>query len=94
MTHTQSANGMSSREPAQTAPPASEFDPSEIVFITQGVTAAEASAVIALLRGLLREESDERRTAPGHGQSAWQMDQRSIRTPITPGPGRWRSFSG
>jgi len=94
MTHTQSASGMSSPDRPQTAPLASEFDPSEIVFITQGVSDTEASAVIALLRGLLREESDGRRTAPGRGQSAWQINQRSVRQPIAPGPGRWRSFSG
>jgi len=94
MTHTQPADGISSPERAQPTPLASEFDPSEIVFITQGVTDTEASSVIALLRGLLREESDGRRTAPGHGQSAWQINQRSVRQPITPGPGHWRSFSG
>lgn len=75
-------------------PKPSEFDPSEIIFVTEGVTPAEASAVVAILRGLLREESDERRTAPGHNQSAWQVNQRAIRRPITAGQGSWRSFSG
>jgi len=94
MTQTQPADGTNSPDRAHTTPLASDFDPSEIVFITQGVTGTEASSVIALLRGLLREESDGRRTAPGRGQSAWQINQRSVRRPITPGPGRWRSFSG
>ncbi|MDH6235922.1 acyl-CoA carboxylase subunit epsilon [Cryobacterium sp. CG_9.6] len=81
--------------PAAVAPPArAEFDPSDVIFLTPGVSDTEASAVIAILRGLLREESDERRSAPGHGQSAWQRNQRSVRSPITPGPGSWRSFSG
>ncbi|KFF59037.1 hypothetical protein JF66_14195 [Cryobacterium sp. MLB-32] len=72
----------------------SEFDPSEIIFVTEGVTPTEASAVIAILRSLLREESDERRSAPSRHQSAWQVNQRAIRRPIAAGQGSWRSFSG
>ncbi|KGJ77084.1 hypothetical protein GY21_08340 [Cryobacterium roopkundense] len=75
-------------------PKPSEFDPAEITFVTEGVTPTEASAVIAILRGLLREESDGRRTAPAGHQSAWQVNQRAIRRPITAGQGGWRSFSG
>ncbi len=71
----------------------SDFDPSELVFVTQGVTPVEAAAVTALLRGLLQEESDSLRDAPAHGQTAWQLSQRDIRAPLTPGPGRWRGFS-
>jgi hypothetical protein len=72
----------------------SEFDPSELVFVTTGVSDTEVSAVSAVIRGLLREESDERRAAPEHHQSAWQRNQRSIREPVHPGSGRWRGFSG
>jgi len=75
-------------------PKPSEFDPSEITFVTHDVTAAEASAVTAIIRGLLREESDIRRSTPAPGQSGWQLNQRGVRRPITPGPGRWRSFAG
>ena len=70
-----------------------DFDPSQLVFVTRGVTDAEASAVTAVLRGVLREESDSLRTAPERGQSAWQISQRGIRQPMTPGHGRWRGFS-
>jgi len=70
-----------------------DFDPSELAFVTPGVTPAEVAAVTAVLRGLLREESDDRRTAPERGQSAWQVSQRGIRAPLTPGHGRWRGFS-
>ncbi len=73
---------------------AAAFDPSEVSFVTSGVTPTEAAAVTAVLRGLLREESDDLRTKPGAGRSAWQLSQRSVRAPLTPGEGRWRGFSG
>jgi hypothetical protein len=71
-----------------------EFDPSELVFVTTRVSDTEVSAVTAVIRGLLREESDERRAAPELGQTAWQQNQRSIRGPVHPGTGRWRGFTG
>ncbi|SDO15464.1 Acyl-CoA carboxylase epsilon subunit [Cryobacterium flavum] len=72
----------------------SEFDPSELVFVTTRVSDVEVSAVSAVIRGLLQEESDERRAAPELGQSAWQQNQRAIRKPVYPGVGRWRGFTG
>ena len=75
-------------------PKPSEFDPSELIFVTTRVSDAEVSAVTAVIRGLLREETDERRAAPEHHQSAWQQNQRSIRRPLHPGVGRWRGFTG
>ena len=69
-------------------------DPAEdLVFLTRGVTHREAAAVSAVLSGLLREESDSLRLAPVRGQSAWQVSQRGVRLPLTPGHGRWRGFS-
>lgn len=70
-----------------------DFDPSELVFVTPGVTPTEAAALTAVLRGLLQEESDGLRQAPERGQSAWQLSQRAVRQPLTPGRGRWRGFS-
>ena len=70
-----------------------EFDPSELVFVTARVSDTEVSAVTAVIRGLLREESDERRAAPELGQSAWQQNQRAIRRPVYPGANRWRGFT-
>jgi len=71
-----------------------EIDPADIVFVTRAVSAVERSAVTAVLQGLLQEESDGGRPAPARGQSAWQRSTRSIRHPLNPGPGQWRSFSG
>ena len=61
--------------------------------MTRGVTHADVSAVTAVLRAVLQEESDSLRLAPALGQSAWQVSQRGIRLPLTPGHGRWRGFS-
>ena len=69
-------------------------DPAEdLLFRTRGVTAPEAAAVSAVLRGLLREETDSRRRAPEGAQSAWQASQRAIRPTVHAGNGEWRGFS-
>ncbi|WP_104082422.1 acyl-CoA carboxylase epsilon subunit [Cryobacterium sp. Y11] len=72
----------------------SEFDPAELIFVTARVSDVEVSAVTAVIRGLLGEESDERRAAPKQHRSAWQRNQRAIRQPVYPGAGRWRGFTG
>ncbi|MFO7691419.1 MAG: acyl-CoA carboxylase subunit epsilon [Cryobacterium sp.] len=70
------------------------LNPAEIVFVTNDVTAAEVSAVTAVLQGVLQEESDGRRRKPAEGQSAWQQSMRPLRRPLHPGPAQWRGFSG
>ncbi|TFD19519.1 acyl-CoA carboxylase subunit epsilon [Cryobacterium sp. TMS1-13-1] len=75
-------------------PKPSEFEPSELIFVTGHVSDVEVSAVSAVIRGLLWEESDERRAAPVQHRSAWQQGQRAIRQPVHPGAGRWRGFAG
>jgi hypothetical protein len=70
------------------------FDRSQIEFVTRGVTDAEVAAVTAVLRGLLQEESDQLRRSPERLRSAWDVGQRAIRSPLEPGAGRWRSFTG
>ena len=71
----------------------SEFDPSEIHFVTQRVSPTEVAAVTAVIRGLLQEESADLRT-PTQGASAWEASQRPLRQPLTPGHGQWRGFTG
>ncbi len=65
----------------------------DLQFLSRGVTPTEAAAVSAVLRGLLREESDNLRRAPEASQSAWQVSQRAIRPPVRAGAGQWRGFS-
>jgi hypothetical protein len=73
---------------------AASFDQSQISFVTRGVSDAEVAAVTAVLRGLLHEESDHLRRSPDRIRSAWDLGQRAIRSPLQPGAGRWRSFTG
>lgn len=70
-----------------------EFDPADLTFVTTGVTDREAAAVTAVLRAVLRAESDSLRAAPNGSRNAWQASQRAVRTPVDRGDGRWRSFS-
>ncbi|MFT2816947.1 acyl-CoA carboxylase subunit epsilon [Leifsonia sp. A12D58] len=79
--------------PSHTWDQTPEFDPSDIVFVTPHVSSTEVAAVTAVVRGLLQEESADLRT-PAPGQSAWQKSQRALRSPLSPGTGVWRSFSG
>ncbi|GAA3874656.1 hypothetical protein GCM10022381_16750 [Leifsonia kafniensis] len=67
---------------------------SRLTFVTTGLSATEVSAVSAVLGGLLQAESDSLRATPPHGQSAWHRSQRELRSPLTPGYGQWRGFSG
>ncbi len=69
-------------------------DPAEeTLFLTRGVTPTEAAAVSAVLRGLLREETDNLRRAPEGSQSTWQVSARAIRPAVRAGEGQWRGFS-
>jgi hypothetical protein len=69
------------------------FDPADLTFVTTGVTDQEAAAVTAVLRALLREESDSLRAAPAGRQSAWLDSQRAIRPTLARGDARWRGFT-
>lgn len=79
--------------PSHTGDRTPEFNPSDIVFVTPQVSSTEVAAVTAVVRGLLQEESADLRT-PTPGQNAWQKNQRALRSPLSPGFGVWRSFSG
>jgi hypothetical protein len=70
------------------------FDPADLTFVTGGVTDQEAAAVTAVLRALLREESDSLRAAPAAERSAWLDNQRAIRPELSRGSERWRGFTG
>jgi hypothetical protein len=56
-------------------------------------TPAELAAVTAVLTSMIEALEDGQRTE-GAIVSAWQRSQRSIRKPLSPGAGAWRSFSG
>lgn len=71
-----------------------EVDRSRLTFVTTGLSATEVSAVTAVLGGLLQAESDSLRATPPSEQSAWHLSQRVLRTPLRPGSGQWRGFTG
>ena len=57
-------------------------------------SASELAAIAAVLTGVLEELADERDRSQSASVSAWSRAQRPIRTPIHPGAGQWRGFSG
>ena len=71
------------------------LDPSQLRFVTRGVTAEEIAAVTAVLTAAAAEQAAAARDArPQQGPDAWERSQRRLRSPLTPGIGMWRSFSG
>ena len=66
----------------------------DLRIISRAVTADEIAAVTAVVQGALEELAAAEDVKGGRRVSAWERSQRSIRTTITPGPGKWRSFEG
>ena len=57
-------------------------------------TPEEVAAVTAVLQASLAELAAEQELLDANGPSAWQRSQRQLRTPMNPGRGAWRGFSG
>jgi hypothetical protein len=53
----------------------------------------ELAAVTAVLAAVLDELAQEQGRRQLAMPSAWGRSQRTVRAPLTPGPGAWRSFS-
>jgi hypothetical protein len=71
------------------------LDPSQLRFVTRGVTAEEIAAVTAVLTvAAAEQDAAARGSRPAAGADGWQRSQRPLRTLLIPGPGQWRSFSG
>jgi hypothetical protein len=69
-------------------------DDSAIRIVSPSATAEEIAAVTAVVQGALDELAAAQDQDEGARVSAWQRSQRGLRTPLLPGPGAWRSFSG
>ncbi len=66
----------------------------DIAVLSGNPDPLELAAVTAVLEAALGELAEENgRREPG-GPSAWERSQRTVRTPIHPGPGAWRGFGG
>ncbi len=67
---------------------------SAIRIVSTGADAADVAAVTAVLTAALDELAASHAADSATPISAWQRGQRQLRTPLVPGPGAWRSFSG
>jgi hypothetical protein len=76
----------------QEAAEAADALPPEFAIVAGSPTPAELAAVTAVLTALVEELEDSARTDHAPIVSAWQRSQRSIRVPLRPGAGAWRSF--
>ena len=65
----------------------------DIHVVSGNPTPEELAAVIAVLEGVVAEqlEGTRRRRRAAH-PDAWAANQRPVRTPISPGLTRWRTF--
>jgi hypothetical protein len=64
-----------------------------IRIIAGNPTPEELAAVTAILAHAL-EEAAEDQEQPVVRRSAWDRSRAALRSPLQPGPGAWRSFSG
>ena len=66
----------------------------EFTVVSRGSTPEDTAAVTAVLRAALEEHALELEAQHSPVPSAWLRGRRPLRSPIAPGPGRWRGFSG
>ncbi|TAJ50108.1 MAG: hypothetical protein EPO52_00645 [Herbiconiux sp.] len=64
-----------------------------IRVVTRGLSAEEIAAVSVVVDAAVEAELDELHSEVHIEPSAWERSQRSLRTPLQPGAGAWRSFS-
>lgn len=75
------------------APRHAESVSPSIRIIAGSPTAEELAAVTAILAHALDEAAAEQ-TQEVVRASAWDRSRASLRSPLHPGPGAWRGFSG
>jgi hypothetical protein len=66
----------------------------QISIVGGNPTGTEVAAVTAVLAAALEELSGQAAAQATPAESAWQRSQRPLRTPLHPGSGQWRGFSG
>jgi uncharacterized protein (DUF1800 family) len=62
--------------------------------VSKSLSAAELAAVTVVVGAAVEQELDELQTETVDAPSAWERSRRGLRTPLQPGSGAWRSFSG
>jgi hypothetical protein len=66
----------------------------DVEILSGNPDATDMAAVTAVLAGVLEELAAEQGRRELATTSAWERSQRSVRAPLRPGAGAWRSFSG
>ena len=66
---------------------------SDIRIVAGSPTAEEIAAITAVLHATLDELAANEATRAESTATAWQRDQRGLRSTLAPGDGAWRSFS-
>jgi hypothetical protein len=87
------ASALASQQTPEMASAPSSSAP-HIRIVSTGADAADVAAVTAVLTAALDELAASQAADTATPISAWQRGQRQLRTPLMPGPGAWRSFSG
>jgi hypothetical protein len=77
-----------------TRPTSHDVVKADLVVLSGNPDTDELAAVTAVLAGVLDELAAEQGKREQAVTSAWARSQKAVRTPLTPGPGAWRSFSG
>jgi hypothetical protein len=71
-----------------------EVEGTGIRILSGNPDADELAALTAVLAGVLEELADEQGRREQAVPSAWARSQKTLREPLHPGGGVWRSFSG
>jgi hypothetical protein len=77
-----------------TRPSTHDVVEADLVVLSGNPDSDELAAVTAVLAGVLDELAAEQGKREQAVTSAWARTQKAVRTPLTPGAGAWRSFSG
>jgi hypothetical protein len=71
-----------------------EIVETDLAVVSGNPDPEELAALTAVLAEVLDEMAAEQGRRESAATSAWARSQRGVRTPLQPGPGAWRSFSG
>jgi hypothetical protein len=77
-----------------TRPTTQDVVEADLRVISGSPNPEELAAVTAVLAGVLDELAAEQGKREQAATSAWARSQKVVRTPLAPGAGAWRSFSG
>jgi hypothetical protein len=66
----------------------------DVEILSGSPDSTDMAAVTAVLAGVLEELAAEQGRRQLATTSAWERSQRSVREPLHPQAGAWRSFSG